>query len=241
MNSFENVYEDGTRAAAYATLGFPGTYYLAFRDLPGLLADHVTGRHALDFGCGTGRSTRFLRSLGFETTGIDISSSMIELAREADPDGEYHLVGEDFSHLGTGSFDLILSAFPFDNIPGRENRARLLRELLPLLRPDGRFVLLGSTPEIYTHEWTSFTTAAFPENATAKSGQEVRIVMKDVADARPVVDVIWFDRDYRELFAAAGLEVIAEHRPLGRDDDGFSWISERSVAPWVIYVTRREG
>ena len=34
--TFGNVYEDEERARAYATLQFPGTYYLAFRDLPAL-------------------------------------------------------------------------------------------------------------------------------------------------------------------------------------------------------------
>jgi hypothetical protein len=31
---FFNVYEDKARAQAYADLEFPGTYYLAYRDLP---------------------------------------------------------------------------------------------------------------------------------------------------------------------------------------------------------------
>ena len=34
--TFGNVYEDEERARAYATLEFPGTYYLAFRDLPAI-------------------------------------------------------------------------------------------------------------------------------------------------------------------------------------------------------------
>jgi len=53
---FGNVYEDEERARAYATLQFPGTYYLAFRDLPALIRRYNGGSRALDFGCGTGRS-----------------------------------------------------------------------------------------------------------------------------------------------------------------------------------------
>ncbi|HSJ16044.1 MAG TPA: class I SAM-dependent methyltransferase, partial [Longimicrobiales bacterium] len=125
--SFSNVYDDAQRAAAYATLGFPGTYYLAFRDLPALIHEHVAGRRALDFGCGAGRSTRFLQQLGFDATGIDISASMIAAARRADPGGSYRLVADgDFGELEPGRFDLILSAFAFDNIPGTAWRAELL-------------------------------------------------------------------------------------------------------------------
>ncbi len=70
---FSNVYEDKARAEAYAKLEFPGTYYLAYRDLPAIIDEHVRGREALDFGCGTGRSTRFLRRLGFGAVGVDIA------------------------------------------------------------------------------------------------------------------------------------------------------------------------
>lgn len=239
--SFSNVYDDTERAQAYATLGFPGTYHLAYRDLPTLIAEHVSGRRALDFGCGAGRSTRFLGRLGFEAVGVDISRSMIEMATRLDPDGTYLLVaGGNLSAFEPAGFDLVFSAFAFDNIPGAEKRRALLRELRRLLSPRGRIILLGSTPDIYTHEWASFSTSEFPENRRAKSGDRVRIVMKDVEDRRPVEDQIWFHRDYLDLFAAAELELLAEHRPLGREDEPYEWLSETTIAPWVIYVVGRK-
>lgn len=151
--AFSNVYDDAERARAYAALEFPGTYYLAYRDLPAIIAQHVTGQCALDFGCGAGRSTRFLTNLGFNAVGIDISRSMVELAAQTDPGGAYQLVGDgDFSGFKPVSFDLILSAFAFDNIPDVTKRAELLRALRRLLRDDGRIILLGSTPDIYLRE-----------------------------------------------------------------------------------------
>ena len=237
--SFFNVYDDPARASAYAKLDFPGTYYLAFRDLPDILSRHVVRGRALDFGCGAGRSTRFLKRLGFEVVGVDVSERMVELARSADPGGTYlRIASGDFDALAGRPFELVLSAFAFDNIPVEEERIKLLRALRMLLAPAGRFVLLGSTPEIYTHEWASFTTAAFPENRRARSGETVRIVMKDVPDTRPVLDLIWFDADYRRLFDAAGFELVDTHHPLGRVDEPVLWISETLVAPWVIYVLR---
>ena len=105
-----------------------------------------------------------------------------------------------------------------------------------LLKPDGRIVVLASAPELYVNEWASFTTAAFPENRRARSGDPVRIVMKDVADARPVDDFLWTDDDYRALFEAAGLTLLETARPLGRDGEPVEWGTERRVAPWVIHV-----
>jgi hypothetical protein len=145
----------------------------------------------------------------------------------------------DFSGFEPDSFDLILSAFAFDNIPSSDQRVGVLGGLRKLLKRDGRIILLDSTPEIYTHEWASFTTRAFPQNRTAKGGDTVRIVMKDVADQRPVVDVVWFHEDYLHLFAVSGLDLVASHKPLGRENEPYRWESELSIAPWVIYVLGR--
>ncbi len=238
--SFSNVYSDAARAASYATLEFPGTYYLAFRDLPALLAEHVTGRDAIDFGCGTGRSTRFLERLGFHTTGLDISAEMVALARSRDPGGDYVVIEDgDLAPCPRGRYDLVLCMFTFDNIPGVEHRVHLLAELRARLRPTGTLVLVDSTPELYTHEWTSFSTAAtFPGNLQARSGDLVYTLMLDVPDRRPVADVLWLDEDYQEAFRRAGLELVAGHRPLGRPDEPYAWVNETEIPPWVIYVTR---
>ncbi len=238
MKPFTNVYEDPDRARAYAELEFPGTYYLAFRDIPPLLATHVTGTRALDFGCGAGRSTRFLRSQGFDVVGVDISEAMLAEAAARDPHGTYlRLTNDDFGPLGSRRFDLIFAAFTFDNIPGRERRTRLVAELAARLSPAGRLVILASSPEIYVNEGLSFSTRDFPENRNAKSGDLVGIVMLDVPDRRPVTDIFWTDADYRETFASAGLQLLEVRRPLGNDDDPFQWVSERDVSPWAIYVT----
>jgi hypothetical protein len=105
-----------------------------------------------------------------------------------------------------------------------------------LLRDDGRILLLGSTPDIYLHEWASFTTGDFPENRQAMSGDTVRIVMKDVEDRRPILDLVWFHEDYLHLFAGSGLDLIAHYTPLGREDEPYRWQTETSIAPWFIYV-----
>lgn len=239
---FSNVYADKIRADAYAKLAFPGTYYLAFRDLPALIRRQVQGRNALDFGCGAGRSTRFLRELGFETLGVDISQNMLAQARERDPGGDYRLVADgDLGDLAPGSFDLILSAFTFDNIPTAEKKIALFQSLQKLLRPEGRIVSVVSTPEIYLHEWASFSTKDYPENHAARSGDLVRIEMLDVEDRRPVEDIVWSHEDYLEVYRGAGLSLVEAAWPLGHADEPHPWVSETSIAPWVIYVLEHQS
>ncbi len=243
--TFANCYEDRIRADAYATLEFKNTYHLAYRDIPAILAEHVSGRKGVDFGCGTGRSTRFLRQLGFEVTGVDIAEDMIRKARGLDPSGDYRLIsrdnapGDDLSALQAGTYDLVLAAFTFDNIAGRENKVRILRGLGRLLNREGKLVLIVSRPEIYTHEWASFSTKDFPENRAAKSGDKVHIIVTDHADRRPVEDILWTDEAYREVFDEAQLRVARKYEPLAREEEPYRWVSEVRIAPWAVYVAER--
>jgi SAM-dependent methyltransferase len=235
--NFSNVYDDSDRALAYAELEFPGTYSLAYRDLPAIIAEHVRGKQAFDFGCGAGRSTRFLRELGYDTVGVDISAPMIERARDRDPIGQYHLVADgDLRGFSARAYDLVLSAFTFDNIPTLEKKTAALGSLKQLLNGSGRIVNLVSAPEIYLNEWASFSTKDFPGNRTARSGDMVRIKMLDVDDGRPVEDILCTDNDYLEVYEHAGLVPIKSYRPLAKPTDTCSWVSETTIAPWVIYV-----
>jgi SAM-dependent methyltransferase len=239
---FDNVYEDARRAEAYAQLEFPGTYYLAYRDLPAIISEHVRGNKAVDFGCGTGRSTRFLKKLGFETVGIDIAEDMLKQARARDTEGDYRLGKDDgVGGLLSNGYDLVLAAFTFDNVPTMEQKVRLFGKLGDLLTTNGRIVSLVSSPDIYIHEWASFTTKDFPENKYAASGDKVRIVMTDVPDARPVEDVLWTDDAYREVYRQAGMKIVGTYRPLATDDEPYDWVNETTVAPWVIYVLAARG
>jgi SAM-dependent methyltransferase len=234
---FRNVYDDAERARAYADLEFPGTYYLAFRDLPVLLREHVRGTRALDFGCGAGRSTRFLRQLSFDVIGVDVSEVMLAQARSRDPHGDYRLVADGtLAGFGSGTLDLVLAAFTFDNVPSDRQKTAALRELRRVLAPGGRLVVVVSAPVIYWHEWASFSTRDYPANRGARDGDTVRIVMLDVPDRRPVVDVLCSDAHYRELFGSVGLCVVDVARPLASGAESVEWISETTIPPWTIYI-----
>lgn len=237
---FSNSYGDEKRANAYAKLEFPGTYYLAYRDIPEIIAQHITGKRALDFGCGTGRSTRFLKKHGYDAIGVDISPEMLVKAREFDPRGDYRIVGEGgLSEFSPHSFDIVLSMFTFDNIPTVERRVSLFRDIGNLLSPTGAIVCLDSTPELYINEWASFSTSSFAENRTARSGDVVRTIMNDVDDKRPVEDTYWTYGDYYDQFRKAGLKLMAMYKPLASKNERFDWVNETQIAPWVIFVLTR--
>ena len=239
--SFVNRYEDRNRADAYASLEFANTYYLAYRDLPAIISKHAGGTRALDFGCGTGRSSRFLQKLGFDVIGVDISQDMLRFARTSDPAGDYRLVSNgNLGELDLGSFDLVLSAFTFDNIPAPA-KVGIFSELGKLLAAKGVLVNLVSSPEIYVHEWASFTTKDFPENSAARSGDVVRIITTDHQDRRPMEDIVCTDDAYRTIYREARLDVVQMLKPLATGDEPYQWKNERRIAPWVIYVLKPAG
>src|SRR6476619_2966881 len=83
-----------------------GTQFLAFRDLPTLLSKYVSGLKTLDYGCGAGRSTIHLKSLGLEAEGVDISAEMIEHAISYDSEGRYQVIDSARLQVENSSYDL---------------------------------------------------------------------------------------------------------------------------------------
>ena len=171
-----------------------------------------------------------------------IRAEMIAKARELDSGGDYRLVKNDgLSEVQAGAYDLVLSVFTFDNIPGFETKVRLFRDLGVLLNTGGKIVNVVSSSEIYVHEWASFSTKDFPENRFAQSGNTVRIITTDFADRRPAEDILWTHESYQEVYRRAGLTPVATYKPLANGDEPYKWVSETSIAPWVVYVLMRQA
>ncbi len=239
--SSPNPYNDEARAAAYTELGIVNTYYLAYRDLPCVFAKHMPLGTALDYGCGSGRSTRFLRDQGFSVVGADISLAMISRAREQDPEGDYHLINPaDLTLFPNDMFDLILSVMTFDSISTVQEKVDTLSEMSRVLKPGGLKILVAASSEVYLREWVSFSTADFPENHLAQSGDVVHIIIKDIGDRRAVEDTLWTEVAYEDTFRRTPLHLIETSRPTATTDDEYQceWISEQNYAPWVMFVLR---
>lgn len=62
-----------------------------------------------DIGCGEGRVTRDLKQLGHKTISFDISESLVNLARQADPEGVYTVADAACIPLADESVDLVVS------------------------------------------------------------------------------------------------------------------------------------
>jgi SAM-dependent methyltransferase len=94
---------------------------------------------ALDFGCGTGRLTLALGRHFDRATGVDISETMVSLAREHCDNARVdfvHNVRPDLGVFPDGSFDFVYSRITLQHIAPRYTKG-YLREFIRVLAPGG--------------------------------------------------------------------------------------------------------
>ena len=103
------------------------------------------GRHrALDFGCGVGRLSIALASHFQHVVGVDVSSSMVETARQHCRRHNCEFVVNKRVNLAdfpTGSFDLVFSDITIKHIPAPASE-NYVRDFIRLLKPNGLAIFL---------------------------------------------------------------------------------------------------
>jgi SAM-dependent methyltransferase len=101
------------------------------------------GRRAIEIGCGEGRVTRDLKARSHRIVGVDVAPTMVRLASEADPDGEY--VQADAARLpfDDGTFDL---AVAFNSLMDIDDMPAAVREAARVLEPEARFCICITHP-----------------------------------------------------------------------------------------------
>ncbi len=224
-------------AGEYAELGMEGTQYLAFRDIPMLIQEHAGSiKSALDYGCGAGRSTRFLKRLGFDVVGVDVSQEMLEQARSKDRSGEYHHIPSGHLPFEDSEFDLVFSSFVFLEVSRIEEIEGILKEMKRVLRKDGIIIFVTASMEASEGDWVSLSYS-FPENdRPLRSGDTVKLLIRGIDVV--LYDYYWTDDDYTQAAERAGLTLAKIHKPLGSREDSIDWRDETKMSPVAIYVLR---
>ncbi len=106
----------------------------------------IRGLIVLDYGCGNGRFARKLESLGTaKVIGVDISSTMIDLANAVDPNSrvEYHVNPDNtLSFLSDNSVDKVMANLVFMMSPSKMEMQQSFREIYRVLKRGGTFAYL---------------------------------------------------------------------------------------------------
>lgn len=223
-----------------------GTLYLSFRDFKELLSEQFPDRpfdclRAIDYGCGAGRSTRYLKSLGIDhIEGFDISADMIREAKEFDPDGVYKETSSADLPLVNNSNDLALMSFVTVAINEKNELIRIFKELHRVLKPGGLALSLTLSESFWNpeFEWVSYRKD-YPENHSFWSGQKVRLKIKEINLELTVS--YWPENDIVACAGKAGLALVKIHEPLGKPEDAITWKDEQLSSPYSIFVLRKPG
>ncbi|MCS6474097.1 class I SAM-dependent methyltransferase, partial [Burkholderia thailandensis] len=114
--------------------GRPGhDAFWKYRDGLAAYVGRGTGR-ALEIGCGEGRVSRELKSLGYDVTASDAVTAMLDAARRADSAHRYVLADAASLPFAPASFDLVMA---YNVLMDLDDMAAALRDARRVLKPGG--------------------------------------------------------------------------------------------------------
>ena len=236
MNKKENNKNSTSYAKLYSKYKIEGTQYLPFRDLPLILNKYVKGTKVLDYGSGSGESSIFLKSLGFDVIGVDINDEMVSISQDRDPLGKYIKIETGKLPFNNEVFDLVLCSFVLLEIANKIEILSIVKEINRVLKKGAIFISIAASDITYKHNWLTLNTD-FPENNNITSGSKVKIEFKDIN--LTINDYYWTENDYKEIFVDAGYQIDEVHNPLGTSKDQYEWIDEKKFSPSSIIVCKK--
>lgn len=213
---------------------FGRTDYLVTRELPRVISKYNVKSSILDFGCGTGLSTRFLKSLNYDCIGVDSNPEMLNLAIQNDPSGIYiKSITDIVLPFENDRFEMVVSTFVLFEIESLNTMISVFKEISRILRHGGTFIAVTGSEELYKRDWLSLDVKNYPENKNPKSGDICRINLKDINLI--LNDYFWTHDDYVYASKDAGLLLAKSSFPLGCVNDGINWKDEIYYPPYVFY------
>lgn len=230
-------------SSQYSKLKIEKSYFLAFQAAAELLEKYKNvGTRLLDFGCGTGRSTRFMKSLGFEAIGADISQDMLRQARQADQ-GDYHWLDAGKIPFPAKRFDVIFQSFVLLEYSSLPQMVSTFEEFNRVLSDSGLVMVVTGSEEYYRRNWLSFKIGDADEKNCHKankltSGCKVKVAITETDIV--LFDYFWTDDDYRQAFQEAGFCVVEMVQPLAQGNEPFDWVNECEFPCWTIYILKKQ-
>jgi SAM-dependent methyltransferase len=97
----------------------------------------------LELGCGEGRVCRDLTARGYRVTGVDVAPTMVRLARESDPAGDYRVCDAAALPFVDAEFDLVVA---YNSLMDVDDLEGTVREAARVLEPGGRFAICVTHP-----------------------------------------------------------------------------------------------
>ncbi|MGQ3892592.1 class I SAM-dependent methyltransferase [Legionella sp. CNM-4043-24] len=247
-------------AETHSLLDLDATLYLAYRDLPQLLEEHLffkTPKEAykiLDFGCGAGLSTALIEKAvtrsghKIDVFGVDINAENIKQAQKRLPHAVFSTITPGQKLDFCEEFDLVICNFVLVEVEQRD-MAMILQTIQSVLSASGVAIITNCSKQAYlrSNKWYTFNND-FDENTPhiqmdgkEKFAEDQPIKAQVFTSGSRETSFTFYDffhsgASYRQTYLAAGLTLLQTHKPVGRDSDGIAWEAEKERSPYKIHV-----
>ena len=197
----------------------------------------VTNKQILDYGCGSGIFSRYLRDNGSRVTGVDVSETMIKVARLNDPENiSYHGISSgEVGFLPDRSFDHVVSNFVLCTIPSIHEIRKIIKEIHRVLKKNGLFIIMNSNWE--RSNGKEFISYKLEYCKNLLPGQRINAMLKTDP---PIIfeDYFWPRKDYIQSLLDFGFSIQAIEEPIAENNQA-PWVDEVTHPPFIIIVAKK--
>lgn len=208
----------GEGLAAVCAYGMPGYYNRMIQLTQSrALAPWLqvrSGARVLDLGCGVGRWSRLLAARGALVTGVDLSSTMIDVARRRVRDAglseRCHFLVQDVARLELAvRYDLVLAVTVLQHILDPVRLEQAVRRIAAHLAVGGRAVLLEAAPAAVNRRCDSATFAARERRVYLDLFARCALRVRAIGGVDPAPFKTWLLPYLRRLPGAIGSSALA--------------------------------
>ncbi len=220
--------------------------------------ESIIGKHVLDIGCGSGRTTAILKNLSSGYIGLDYSLEMIESCRQRFEN--VHFIHGDVRKMDEfkdGEFDFVMFSFNGLDSINHDDRLKGLREIRRALKQDGLFVFsshnrnhryaishpkieFSTTPCKQAGNFTKFFKSIRNRlrNKNHQEFNEQYAIINDVAHNYAMITYYIDKANQIKQLEDMGFETIEMYDTLG---NMLNLDSDDSNSAWIYYVARKSS
>ncbi len=242
MNETKKNKGAGISPEFYATLevGLDTRQGVAYAGVKEMVEKYCVGaNNAIDYGCGAGRSTRFLKQAGLnQVVGVDINQEMLNQAAQREiPGTSYYHIESGVLPFKDGTFDLAFSGLAILEISSADEIHKVLTELKRVVTNQGTVIILTCTKEGHLTGSDSFEPILTAEQqANIKDGDAVPTRVKETGQM--FTDYYWSDEFLKTALQEAGLMVVEVKLPTTIPGQSNEDLQSNDQPPYVIYVSK---
>ena len=158
--------------------------------------------HALDIGCGTGHSIKYLLDLGVKeknVLGVDMNPDMLRVARKNLPKVQFITTDLSNLKLKKSNYDLLLSVMVFHYLSEKKLR-KVIENISEFLKKGGHLFFITLHPLRYIHDYPDYYSDK-PKRESTGWGTKIKYYHKTVSK-------------YLNVVIDSGLEIVAVEEPL---------------------------